>query len=78
MTTKITQRERDIWRAAITLANNICVKRSDDINADDGPLAAVHELADCAGAIRGWIEPADEQLAEMFDEAGVTPNVEVT
>lgn len=71
MTTKITQRERDIWRAAITLANNICARRSDDCNADDGPLDRVHEAADCAGAIRSWIEPTDDQLAEMFNEAGV-------
>lgn len=67
----VTQRERDIWRAAITLANNICVKRSDDYNADDAPLDLVNEAADCAKAVRAWVDPTDDQLVEMFAEAGV-------
>lgn len=71
MRNKITKRERDIWRAAITLANNICVQRSDCHNREDGSNDRVNEAADCANDIRAWIEPTDEQLCEMFSEAGV-------
>ena len=70
-TANITRRDREVWRAAITLANNICVMRSDDCNADDGPLDQVREASDCANAIRAWIKPTDDQLAAMFAEAGV-------
>lgn len=68
---KITQRERDIWRAAITLANNICIQRSNDLNDDDCSTEQVREAAECGNRIRNWIAPTDEQLAEMFDDAGV-------
>lgn len=69
--TRLTERERGIWRAALTLANNICVRESDRMNADDGPSEAIHATADCAVQIRGWIDADDKQLAAMLDEAGV-------
>lgn len=54
-----------IWRAAITAANNICVRRSDDWNADDGPMERIDEANECAKAIRGWIEPDGVLMAEL-------------
>jgi hypothetical protein len=68
---KVSKRERDIWRAAITLANNICVQRSDRHNREDCSSDRVNEAADCANDIRAWIEPTDEQLHQMFSEACV-------
>jgi hypothetical protein len=67
----ITQRDRDIWRAAITLANNLCVQESDRERDNDGPCAAIVASSDCAKRIREWVTPTDQQLVEMFSEAGV-------
>lgn len=61
----------EVWRVAITLANNICVQESDRINSEDGSLEAVNALSDCAKRIRGWLEPENSQLDEMLKEAGV-------
>lgn len=74
----MSDRDRAIWRAALTLANNINVQESDRINADDGPLEACHALSECCTRIRGYLEPPDEQLAEMFAEAGVPDNDRLT
>lgn len=68
---ELTERERGIWRAAITLANNICVQECDRLNDDDGPSEAIDATNKCAKRIREWAEPDDDQLAEMFCEAGV-------
>ena len=68
---EITQRERDIWRAAITLAHNICIQHSDDINSDDGSLEEMRTAEACAQYIVNWIKPDDDSLQEMFIEAGV-------
>lgn len=70
------ERDKAIWRAALTLAHNMCVQTSNRINDDDGSLEVVHALSDEAKRIRGWMEPTDEQLVEMFTEAGV-PNTVV-
>jgi hypothetical protein len=67
----ITEREKHIWRAALTLAHNLIVQTSNSINDDDGPLEVVNALSNEAKRIRDWLNPADEQLAEMFEEAGV-------
>lgn len=64
---------RDAWRAAITLANNICVQESDRINDDDGPTEAIHMASECARRIRGHLEPTDDQLDEMLAEATGKP-----
>ena len=71
---RISEREKAIWRAAITLANNICVQESDRLNSDDAPCAAIDATSKCAQRIRGYAEPDAEQLAEMFAEAGVPEN----
>lgn len=68
---RISEREKAIWRAAITLGNNICVQECDRINDDDGPMDAINATNECAKRIREWAEPSDEQLAELFAEAGV-------
>lgn len=67
----ITEREKHIWRAALTLAHNICVQDSNAINNNDGSLEAVYAINDSAKRIANWLEPTEEQLAEMFAEAGV-------
>lgn len=69
----LSDRDRAIWRAALTLAHNMCVQTSNRVNDDDGSLEVVHALSDEAKRIKGWLEPTDDQLLEMFAEAGV-PN----
>ena len=69
----VSYRDKAIWRAALTLAHNLCVQTSNRINDNDGPLEIVHALSDEARRIRGWMEPTYEQLSEMFEEAGVVP-----
>lgn len=68
----LSDRDRSIWRAALTLAHNMCVQDSDRLNADDGSLEVVHALSDEAKRIKDWLEPTDDQLLEMFSEAGVS------
>ena len=68
---KISEREKAIWRAAITLGNNICVQESDRENDADGDQGWINASATCAKRIREWANPTDEQLSEMFTEAGV-------
>lgn len=75
---KSRERDKAIWRAALTFAHNINVQESDRINADDGSLEACHALSECCTRIRGYLEPPDEQLAEMFAEAGVPDNDRLT
>lgn len=62
---------RGVWRAALTLANNLCVQESDRENERDGNPEHIHAAAECARRIRGWMDPTGEQLAEMLREAGV-------
>lgn len=66
-----TEVEKGIWRAALTLAHNMCVQESNRINDDDGPLGEVDALSGIAKRIYAWAEPTDEQLEEMLHEAGV-------
>ena len=66
-----TEREREIWNAAITLANNICVQESDRRNAMDDTREA-DAANECAKRVRGFIIDADDtQLIELLSEAGV-------
>lgn len=60
---------KEVWRTAMTLANNICVKVSDRYNADDETEKA-DAAAECANKIRGWITPTDDQIVEMLEESG--------
>lgn len=63
-------RDREVWRAALTLANNICVQESDRYNGDDATQEA-SATGYCAQRIRDWIAPTDEQFAELLEEAGI-------
>ncbi len=69
--TTITERDRALWKAALTLAHNLCIQTSNRINDDDGPLEVVHALSGEARRIKGWMNPEDDQLVEMLKEAGV-------
>lgn len=66
----VTNRDRGVWRAALTLANNICVQESDRYNGDDATQEA-SAINYCAQRIRDWIAPTDEQFAELLKEAGI-------
>lgn len=63
----------EVWRTAITLANNICVQVSDRLNADDGDTAGASQ---CIDRIRPYVNISDEMLAEMLAESGATEAVE--
>jgi len=58
----------ETWRAATTLAHNICAQESDRINADDGSPEAMDALGEAALRIRGWIEPDAMQLLKLLAE----------
>jgi hypothetical protein len=51
----LTEKEKQIWNAALTLANNLCVQISDRYNDDDETTEA-HVAGECAKAIRGWMD----------------------
>lgn len=68
----ITERDKNIWRAALTLAHNICIIKSNRVNDDDGPLDVVNATSDCGKEIKNWLTPSEEMLQELFNEAGVT------
>ncbi len=69
----ITEREKHIWRAALTLAHNILIQDLNVINDEDGSLEAMSALRSSSRRIKNWLNPTDEQLIEMFEEAGVPP-----
>lgn len=71
MNTIITERDRAVWKAALTLAHNLCIQKSNEINDDDGPLEVVRALSGEAKRIKDWMNPEDNQLVEMLKEAGV-------
>lgn len=54
-----------IWRAAMTGAHNICIKRSDRWNDEDGPSDRIDEANECAKEIAGWLEADDAFIAEV-------------
>lgn len=66
----ISTRDKEIWRAALTLANNICVQESDAYNDDDETERSA-AAAYCAQRLREWLEISDAQFAELLAEAGV-------
>lgn len=65
----ISQRDRAVYRVAMTLAHNICVDESNRVNADDGPLDVVHALSAVAGVMRKLLEPSEADLLQMLAEA---------
>lgn len=69
---------RKVWRAALTLVNNLCVQESDRINADDGSPEAMDALSETLTRIRGWLEPSDPQFLQMLREANALPSVHET
>lgn len=67
----LSERDKDVWRAALTLANNLCVQESDRENDRDGDAGWIDGTAECARRIRDYLTPGDLELAEMLGEAGV-------
>ena len=63
---------REVWRAAMTLANNLAVQVSDDMNSRDETEGA-DAASRCANRFREYLSPDDDALMEMLDEAGVKP-----
>lgn len=74
--TRISDRDKAIWRAALTLANNVCVQESDRARDDDGDTGWINGTAECARRIRGYVDPGDSHLADMFAEADVPESAE--
>lgn len=69
------KRDREVWRVAMTLANNLCVKASDYYNSDDRTDES-HGATRCADRIRDFLDIPDDQLAELLAEGGVTSDGE--
>lgn len=67
----VSPRAHAIWRAAITLAHNMCARESNRIREDDGPMDATLALDEHARNLRQWLEPSDEILRGIFEEASV-------
>jgi hypothetical protein len=51
----LTEKEKQIWNAALTLANNLCVQVSDRYNDDDETTKA-DVAEECAKAVRSYID----------------------
>ena len=64
-------RDAAVWRAALTLANNICVQESDRYN-DNDETRECNATAECAKRIREYLTPDDELLRELLTESRVT------
>ena len=67
---RLSKRDRAIWTAALTLANNLCVQESDRHN-DDDEIREANTASHCANRIREYITSNDAAILEMFREAGV-------
>jgi len=66
---------RQAWRAAITLANNICVQESDRHN-DNDEIEGANTGSECAKRIREYVDLPDAHLIELLTEAGATAALE--
>ena len=64
-----------IWTAAFTAACNIVIKRQNDLNDDDGPIAVLNEQGDIIAALKKWLRPDSvylDELRGMLDDAGAS------
>lgn len=66
----MTERDRQIWRAALTFANNICVQISDKYNADDD-IASADASSNCAKRISYWINIDDTDFSDILSDADI-------
>lgn len=64
------ERDKGIYRMALTLAHNLCVQRSDCHNADDETDEA-RAAYQCAVLIATWLDATDAMIADMLNEAGI-------
>src|SRR5206468_1984762 len=60
---------RAIWQHALTTANNVCMLRSEAINADDGSLEACDALSEAAAEIRKYLKEDDAYLKSVLSIA---------
>lgn len=63
---------RDVWRASMTLANNICVQESDRYRGDDQNIEA-GVAGECAKRVRGWLDVDLKQLHGLLMASGAIP-----
>ncbi|PZR81371.1 MAG: hypothetical protein DI537_38310 [Stutzerimonas stutzeri] len=54
-----------VWKAAMTAAANIIIKRQNDLNDDDGPMQVLEEQGECISAIKTWMEADEVYLNEL-------------
>lgn len=54
-----------VWRMAMTAASNVCVRISNDYNADDGPMDKIDCALECKDEIAKWLHPADAHMEEL-------------
>jgi hypothetical protein len=59
----------EVWRVAMTLANNLCAQESDR-HRDDDENAEASAAGGCANRIRDWLEPGPETLRDLLIEGG--------
>ncbi|MBD3845957.1 zinc-ribbon domain-containing protein [Bosea sp. SSUT16] len=59
-----------VWRAAMTVACNMVIKRQNDLNDDDGPIDVLNEQGQIIHQIKKWMEPDRVYLAELRDLLG--------
>jgi hypothetical protein len=57
---------KQIWNMAITIANNECIRVSDDFNNDDQTEEA-HAASECAKRIRGYIDNPIPEVARIIE-----------
>jgi hypothetical protein len=59
-----------VWRAAMTAACNVIIKRQNDLNDEDGPTEVLNEQGQCIHALKKWIEPDEVYLEELREILG--------
>jgi len=62
------QETKDAYIAALTLAHNLCVQRSDRHNSRD-EVDEARVAHQCACLIATWLDASDEQIAELVAES---------
>ncbi len=54
-----------VWQGAITVALNLIIKRQNDLNDDDGPMAVLNEQGEIIARLRQFLTPDASYIEEL-------------
>jgi hypothetical protein len=67
----VSQRDRDIWKAAINFAAALCAEKSGQLSLEGADSDVFCAVEACADELVKHANPCAEELAEIFKTVGV-------